>query len=78
MLTAFLVVVVVLAVVAVVMRATGAAAPGRRNRPNDQASPIDAEHERKPPPPSVDPGPATRSGDPVPGSREDRERHGKP
>ena len=76
--TAVLIFAVVAAVVAVAMRATGAASPQRHNRPADQPKPIDAGHERTPPSPAEDPGPRSRSGDPVPGSREDRERHGKP
>ena len=76
--TAVLIFAVVAAVVAVAMRAAGASSSQRRNRPADQPKTIDTAHERTPPTPAEDPGPRSSAGGPVPGSREDRERHGKP
>ena len=76
--TAVLIVAVIAAIVAVAMRAAGAASPERRNRPADQPKTIVATRARTPPTPAEDPAPRSSSGDPVPGSREDRERHGKP
>ena len=76
--TTFLVLVAIAVVVFVAMRAVGAASSERRNRPTDQPEPVDATQERRPPTAAEDPGPDAPSGGPVPGSREDRERHGKP
>jgi hypothetical protein len=60
------------------MRASAAASDEPRRRPVDQPRPVDAAHATTPPAPGEDPAPTRPSGDPVPGSQEDRERHGKP
>ena len=75
---ALLLFIVIAVVVVIALRARGAASSDHRNRPVDQPDPIDADHQRHPPGAGEDPGPVNRSGDPVPGSQEDRERHGKP
>ena len=70
--------IVVGVVVFVAMRASAAASTEKRQPPVDQPRPVDAEHEITPPAPGEDLSPTRPSGEPVPGSQEDRERHGKP
>ncbi len=72
-----LLIVVVIAVIAVVIAMLWS--PGRAG-PHDATQPeaTDATRARRPPRPSQDPGPDTASGEPMPGSRQSREQHGKP